>query len=159
MAVDMFLKLAGIKGESTSHKHRDEIDVLSFSFGMSQVRAANGSGAAAGKAQIQDFRFVHNVDTASPDFFDHTCSGKLIEDGVFTVARTGGLKEGGDYYKITFENILISSVSPASNGDTPQEQVSLNFASFKVEARRQRPDGSLGAWETTSCDLVNQDKT
>jgi len=157
MAVDMFLKLAGIKGESTDRKHRDEIDVLSFSFGVSRAGSAAGAtGAGQGKAQFQDFRFVHNVDTASPDFFDHTCSGKSIEDGVFTVARTGG-KEGGDYYKITFENVLISSVSPASNGDAPQEQVSLNFASFKVEARRQRADGSLGPWETTNCDL-QQDK-
>ena len=156
MAVDMFLKLAGIKGESTDRKHRDEIDVLSFSFGISRV-SGGGTAAGSGKAQFQDFRFVHNVDTASPDFFDHACSGKSIEDGVFTVARTGGVKEGGDYYKITFENIFISSVSPASNGDAPQEQVSLNFAGFKVEARRQRPDGSLGPWETTNCDL-QQDK-
>jgi type VI secretion system secreted protein Hcp len=157
MAVDMFLKLAGIKGESTHVKHRDEIDVLSFSFGINRAGGgAAGGGGASGKAQIQDFRIVHNLDTASPDFFDSICSGKVIDNGVFSVAHAG--KEVTDYYKITFESVLISSVSPASTGDVPLEQVSLNFASFKVEARRQRPDGSFGPWESTSCDLAG-DKT
>src|SRR6266568_1136977 len=106
MAVDMFLKLAGIKGESLDHKHKDEIEVLSFSFGISQTHAAGGGGAAG---------------------------------------------------KVQFEDVLISSVSPAGNmGDVPMEQVSFNFASVKVEARRQSANGSFGPWETTSCDLAAQ---
>jgi type VI secretion system secreted protein Hcp len=75
MAFDAFLKLAGIKGESLDSKHKDEIEVLSFSFGISNKVSPTGGGGA-GKATIEDFRFVKNVDTASPDLFDATCSGK-----------------------------------------------------------------------------------
>jgi type VI secretion system secreted protein Hcp len=157
MAVDMFLKLAGIKGESHDHKHKDEIEVLSFSFGASQS-VSHGSGGGAGKVSFQDFRIVKNVDSASPDLFDAVCAGKHIQEGTLTV-RKAGHKESVDFYKVSFEDVLISSVGPGgTSNELPMEQVSLNFAGLKVEARRQRADGSFGPWETTRCDLAG-DKT
>ena len=35
--VDYFLKLDGIPGESVDSKHKDEIDIMSFSFGETQT--------------------------------------------------------------------------------------------------------------------------
>ncbi len=158
MAVDMFLKLGDIKGESLDDKHKDEIEILSFSFGISQTLAAGGGGAG-GKVSMQDFRVVKNVDTASPDLFDATCSGKHIPDGVFTVRRAGH-KESLDFYKVSFENVFVTSVGPGGNASdgSPMEQVSLNFASVKVEARRLSSSGKPGQWETTRCNLAG-DKT
>jgi len=152
----MFLKLGDIKGESTDDKHKDEIEVLSFSFGISQTIAAGGGGAT-GKVSMQDFRIVKNVDTASPDLFDAVCSGKHIQEGVFTVRRAGH-KESADFYKVQFENVLISSVGPGGNANdgAPMEQVSLNFASVKVEARRLDASGRPSPWETTQCNLAGE---
>jgi len=159
MAVDMFLKLGDIKGESTDDKHKDEIEVLSFSFGISNTVAPTGGGGGSGKVTLQDFRIVKNVDTASPDLFDATCSGKHIPEGVLTVRRAGH-KESLDFYKVSFENVFVSSVGPGANANdgSPMEQVSLNFASVKVEARRLSPSGKPGPRETTQCNLAG-DKT
>jgi type VI secretion system secreted protein Hcp len=154
MAFDAFLKLAGIKGESTDSKHKDEIEVLSFSFGIALKQGSHGGGGGAGKVTVDDFRLVKNVDTASPDLFDATCAGRRIQDGLFTVRRSGG-KEAFEYYKITFEDVLISSVAPGGNVNdgSPMENVSLNFASAKVEVRRQDDSGQPGPWETSQCNL------
>ncbi len=154
MAFDAFLKLAGIKGESADSKHKDEIEVLSFSFGISQKVNSHGGGHGSGKAAVEDLRVVKNVDTASPDLFDSCCSGKHIQDGALTLRRAG--KESMDFYKITFEDAQISSVVPGGNvsDGTAMENVSLDFASFKIEVRRQNADGSPGPWESTHCDLA-----
>ena len=157
MAFDAFLKLAGIKGESLDDKHKDEIEVLSFSFGIANKVSSTGGGGGAGKPTVDDFRFVKNVDTASPDLFDATCSGKHIQDGTFTIRRSGH-KESLEYYKITFEDLLVSSVAPGGNvsDGTPMEQVALNFASFKIEVRRQNSRGGLGPWESSQCNLAGE---
>ena len=155
MAFDAFLKLGDIKGESLDDKHKDEIEVLSFSFGISNKVSPTGGGGGAGKPTVEDFRFVKNVDTASPDLFDATCSGKHIQQGVFTIRRSTH-KESADYYKVSFEDVLVSSVAPGGNvsDGTPMEQVSLNFASFKIEVRRQNNRGGLGPWESSQCNLA-----
>src|SRR5262245_17376793 len=157
MAVDMFLKLAGIKGESHDHKHKDEIEVLSFSFGASQTGShSSGGGGGAGKVTFQDFRIVKNVDSSSPDFFDAVCAGRHFQEGTLTVRKAGG-KESVDFYKVQFEDVFITSVGPGgTSNEVPMEQVSLNFAGLKVEARRQAANGSFGPWETTRCDLAGE---
>ena len=156
MAFDAFLKLGDIKGESLDDKHKDEIEVLSFSFGIANKVSSTGGGGS-GKPTVEDFRFVKNVDTASPDLFDATCSGKHIQQGMFTIRRSGH-KESLDYYKITFEDLLVSSVAPGGNvsDGTPMEQVALNFASFKIEVRRQNSRGGLGPWESSQCNLAGE---
>ena len=42
MAVDYFLKLDGVRGGSTDAKHKDEIELLSFSFAASQSGGSGG---------------------------------------------------------------------------------------------------------------------
>jgi type VI secretion system secreted protein Hcp len=158
MAFDAFLKLAGIKGESTDSKHKDEIEVLSFSFGIAQKVHGRGGGGGQGKTTVDDFRLVKSVDTASPDLFDACCSGKHIQEGLITIRHAGDNKEAFDYYKVTFEDVLISSVAPAGNVNdgTPMENVSLNFASAKIEVRRQDASGQPGPWESSQCNLAGE---
>ena len=48
MAVDMFLKLTNINGEAADKTHKDEIDILAWSWGMSQsgtTHTSTGGGA------------------------------------------------------------------------------------------------------------------
>ena len=90
MALDIFLKLDGIKGESTDTQHREEIVVASFSWGLSQQRTTStGGGAGASKASFQDLHVVTNVSQASPQLFLASAAGRHIETAVLTCRKAG----------------------------------------------------------------------
>src|SRR6266436_6443220 len=100
MAVDMFLKIDDIKGESLDHAHKDEIQVLSWSWGMTQSGATHeGAGSGAGKVNVQDLTFSHYVDTSSPNLIKFCCNGKHFKTALLTVRKAGGDKQV-EYVKI-----------------------------------------------------------
>jgi len=68
MASDIFAKIGDIKGESLDDKHKGEIEVLSYSWGVSNsgTIGGGGGGGGAGKATFQDLSFTHGIDKASP---------------------------------------------------------------------------------------------
>jgi type VI secretion system secreted protein Hcp len=143
-AFDAFLKIEGIEGESQDNKHKNEIDVLSFHWGITR--------GTRGKAKIEDFQVVKSVDAASPLLFDAVCSGQEIKEAFFTLRKAGD--KPLDFYKIHFEEVLISSVTPAGSagGDNlPLEQVTLDFRSAEIEYTIQKPDGSSGGVVKSSC--------
>lgn len=143
MAVDMFLELEGIKGESRDHKHKDKIQVLAWSWGMSNSGSAHmGSGAGSGKANFQDISLTHYIDKSTAALMMHCATGKHIKKGQLIVRKAGD--KPLEYLKITFEDVLISSVSTGGSGgeDRLTENLSLNFAKFKLEYQAQKADGS-----------------
>ena len=144
--VDYFLKIEGIEGESQDAKHKNEIQLESFSFGAQQSGThAFGSGGGAGKVQLHDFHFVSNVNKASPKVFLACASGEHIKSALLTVRKAG--KDQQEYLKIKFTDLLISSyqTSGAPDGQViPQEQVSINFAKIEYQYQEQKPDGTLG---------------
>jgi len=142
MAVDIFLELEGIKGESKDSKHKDTIDVLSWSWGMSQSGTAHmGGGAGAGKVAVQDLNFTHYIDKSSPTLMLHCCNGKHIPNGLVTVRKAG--EKPLEYLKIKLQDIIISGVQTAGHhNDQITENLTLNFAKFHVEYTEQKNDGS-----------------
>jgi type VI secretion system secreted protein Hcp len=142
MAVDMFLKLDGIKGESQDHKHKDEIHIESFSWGMSQTGAsATGGGGGAGKVAVHDISITKFVDKASPALMLNCCGGKHIKEGLITVRKAG--EKPVEYLKIKLNDIIVSGVQAAGHGsDLLTENVTLNFAKFHVEYTEQAADGT-----------------
>jgi type VI secretion system secreted protein Hcp len=145
--VDYFLKIDGVPGEAGDAKHKDEIQVLSFSFGESQAGTmAFGGGGGAGKVQMQDFHFMMNVNKASPKLFLACASGEHIKNAILTARKAG--KDQQDYLKVTFTDLMVSSFQ--TNGDAhanslPVDSISLNFAAIEVEYKIQNKDGTLGA--------------
>src|SRR5262245_58350038 len=139
MPFDAFLKLEGIEGESTDDKHKGEIEVLSFSWGASNpttIGSATG-GAGAGKIKFNEFQIVKHMDTASPLIFQKVCEGSRIPNGLFTLTdRATGLA----FYKIRFQDVLISSVQPASSpgANAALEQFSFVFANVNISASDTR---------------------
>src|SRR6267142_2234459 len=131
MAVDMFLKLDGIKGESKDHKHKDEIHIESFSWGMSQTGAhGSGGGGGAGKVSVHDISVTKFVDKATPELMLHCANGKHIKDGLITVRKAG--EHPVEYMKIKLTDVFISSVQEAGHGgDLLTENVTINFAKFQ----------------------------
>lgn len=147
--VDYFLKIDGIEGESTDAKHRGEIEILSFSWGVSQTGsfAGGGGGGGAGKASFQDLSFVTTTSKASPKLFLASASGQHIKEATLTLTKVADKKgEQQEYLKIKLTDVLVSSYSQGgSTGGVPTDSFSLNFAKIEVEYRPTNPDGSLDA--------------
>jgi type VI secretion system secreted protein Hcp len=147
MAVDYFLKIDGIDGESKDAKHKNEIDIESFSLGESQVGTSHsGGGSGGGKVNMQDPQFTSKyMSKASPKLFLACANGEHIKKAVLICRRAG--KEQQEYLKWTFSDLLISSYHSAghSGGDgLPTESFSLNFTKIEFEYKEQKPDGTLG---------------
>jgi type VI secretion system secreted protein Hcp len=154
MAVDIFLKLDPIKGESLDEKCKDQIDVLSWSFGESQSGTFHsGSGGGAGKVNVQDLHFTHFVDKATPELFKVCAKGTHIPSALLTVRKAGD--KPLDYLTIEMENVLVSSVSTGgSHGDDRiVENVSLNFRKLKMIYRTQTDTGAGGKSPTFGWDI------
>jgi len=144
MAVDMFLKLNGVESESLDKGHPKEIDVLAWSWGMSQSGTFHmGGGGGAGKVAVQDLSVTKYVDAASNVLLLKCCNGAHIPDGLLTVRKAGG-DDPVEYIKISLEKILVTSVSTGGSGgeDRLTENVTLNFAKVKFEYQPQGPTGA-----------------
>jgi type VI secretion system secreted protein Hcp len=145
MAVDIFLKLDGIKGEAQDQKHKDEIDVLAWSWGMAQSGTTHmGSGSGSGKVSVQDLNITKYVDKSSPTLQLHCCNGKHIAKGLLTVRKAGD--KPLEYIKIDLEDMIVTHVSMGGSGgeDRLTENVTMNFAKFKYVYTTQAKDGSAG---------------
>jgi type VI secretion system secreted protein Hcp len=142
MATDFFLKLDGIKGESKDHKHKDEIQLESFSWGATQSASFGaGGGGGAGKVSFQDFHFVMKINKASPTLLQNCASGKHIPTAVLTARKAG--EKPMEYLKVKFSDVLVSSFQTGGNsgGEIPMEQVSLAFGAINVEYYEQDDKG------------------
>jgi type VI secretion system secreted protein Hcp len=146
MAVDMFFKMDPLKGESVDSKHKGEIDVLAWSWGMSQSGSAHmGGGAGSGKVSIQDLSLTKWVDNTSPDLMLACCKGTHYAKAELVVRKAGGAAPL-EYIKIYLEEIIISSISTGGSGgeDRLTENISLNFATAKWEYTPQDAKGGAG---------------
>jgi type VI secretion system secreted protein Hcp len=154
MAVDMFLSLDPIKGESQDKSHTDEIDVLSWSWGMSQSGSTHlTSGGGAGKVSVQDLTFTHYVDLSSSYLFQACTKGQHIAKGILTVRKAGG-DTPLEYIKVTMEEIIVTNVHTGGSMGEERltENVTLNFRKFKYEYKEQEKEGGGGkspnfAWD------------
>jgi type VI secretion system secreted protein Hcp len=153
MAFDSFLKLDGIKGESQDHKHKGEIEVLSFSWGIKQS-LSSGSGGGQGKATFNDFSIVKHIDIASPQLMVFCCTGDHIKDGLLTVEepnRRGGVA----FLKIKLTDVLVSSYQTGGGGsEVPTDQVSFNFVKMEIMVRDDNGSWSQGE----SCAVTRGDE-
>jgi type VI secretion system secreted protein Hcp len=153
--VDYFLKIDTIEGEAQDKTHKNEIQLLSFSWGETNAGTfAAGGGGGAGKVQMQDFHFVMNVNKASPKLFLACANGQHIPKAILTARKAG--KDQQDYLKVTFSNLLISSFQTsgqAEAGNLPLDQISFNFAKVEIEYKEQKVDGTLGGAIKAGYDL------
>jgi len=155
MAIDMFIKIGNIEGESRDSKHAKEIDVLSWSWGLSQSGSAHlGTGAGSGKVSVNDLSFTKYVDRSSTALMLAVCKGTHYDKALLTVRKAGD--NPLEYIKITLEDLIVSNVANGGSGhdDRISEQVSLNFAKFKVEYTEQDAKGAAGKTSTAGWDVA-----
>jgi len=155
VAVDMFLKLGDIKGESKDSKHKDEIDVLAWSWGASNSGSAHhGGGAGAGKVNVQDISVTKWVDLSSTSILNACCVGKHIPEVTLVVRKAG--EKPLEYLTITMKEVFVTSVSTGGSGgeDRLTENITLNFAKFKTQYKEQADTGGAGASPDFSFDIA-----
>jgi type VI secretion system secreted protein Hcp len=145
MAMDMFMVLDGIKGEARDKEFgaKGAIDVLAWSWGMSQSGSTHvGSGAGAGKVNVQDISFTKYIDNASTTLMLQCCNGKHVKKAELFCRKAG--EKPLVYIHLTLTDLIISSVSTGGSGgeDRLTENVTLNFAKFEFEYYKQKTDGT-----------------
>jgi type VI secretion system secreted protein Hcp len=146
MAVDMFLDINGVKGESRDKAHSKQIDVLGWSWGMSNSGSAHvGGGAGAGKVNVQDISVTKYVDSASPALMLACAKGTHFDKATLTVRKAGGTSPV-EYVTITMDEVFITSVSTGGSGgdDRLTENVGLNFAKVNLYYTPQTEKGAKG---------------
>ncbi len=139
---DAFIKLDGIDGEVTDRAHPGTIEVLSWSFEMSNTSIfASGGGGGAGKVAVHDLSITKHLDKATPNLMKACATGEHIKEAVLYLRRGGD--KSPDFLIYTFHDVLVTSVSVGGSAgdDQPTESLSLNFGSFKVEYIQQGPKG------------------
>jgi type VI secretion system secreted protein Hcp len=142
MAVDMFIKIDTIKGEARDAKNKEWIDVLAWSWGVSNSGSAHvGGGAGAGKCNVQDMSFTKYIDASSTTLQLACCNGKHYDKANLIVRKAG--EKPLDYLKVELTEVLVTSVQTGGSGgeDRLTENVTLNFAKVKVEYFAQDEKG------------------
>ena len=145
MAMDIFIKIDSLKGESVDKVHTGEIDVLAWSWGVSNSGSSHsGGGSGSGKANVQDLSFTKYIDKSTPDLVLAACNGKHHNTATLVVRKAG--EKPLEYLKITMTGVIITSVSTGGSGgeDRLTENVTLNFAAVKIDYVEQKKDGSAG---------------
>jgi type VI secretion system secreted protein Hcp len=143
VATDIFAKLGDIKGESLDDKHKDEIEVLSWSWGVANPVTFAGSGAGQGKASFHDLSFTHKIDKASPVLMQACATGVHLKEATITHRKAG--KGQQEFLIIKMNDVIITAMADSESNDASTETVSLAFAKIDIAYRPQKADGSLDA--------------
>ncbi len=149
MAVDAFLKLDGIDGESQDKEHKGEIDILSWAWGGASTGSFNlGGGGASGKASFSDLTLTKYYDKASPNLMAKLADGTHIKEATLFARKAGG-SSAIEFLTIKLSDVIITSVNFGGSGgeDRYTETVSIAFAKFEVAYQAQKNDGAKDGGE------------
>ena len=143
MAVDYFLKLSdGIEGESSDSNHKNEIQIMSWSWGASQVSSVAGTGGSgAGKADLSDFSIMTYFDKATPKFFKSIGLGTHIKSGTMSAIKSGA--DGKPYLKVDFKELFVSSLQISGSSEIPTVSLSFTYNEIKIDYSVQDENGNL----------------
>jgi len=158
MAIDVYLQIDGIKGESMDDKHKDWIECTAVSWGVTQPRSATastGGGHTAERCEHQEIALTKLADLASPILLQTCSAGKTIPKARLEFMRADGQGERIKYFEIELENVLIGGISPSvSEGTIIQEQVGLKFSKIKWKYTQQKVTGGAGGNTSGGWDLA-----
>jgi type VI secretion system secreted protein Hcp len=144
MAVDYFLKLDGIQGESQDAAHKNEIQVLSWSWGAANVSSVSGTGGSgAGKVDMSDVSMMLNFDKSTPKFFKSVCAGTHIASGTLSAIKAGG--NGKPYLKVDFKEIFVTGLQMSAAGEVPAVSLSFTYDEIKIDYSAQDEKGNLAS--------------
>jgi len=140
-AVDYFLKLDTISGESKDTNHTGEIQIMSWSWGGSQTSSVAGTGGSgAGKVSLDHFSIMKTFDKASVPLFKALCGGTHLATGTFTANKAG--TGGKPYLKVDFKELFVTSIQTSGSSEVPMESITFSFSEIKVQYSTQDEKGT-----------------
>jgi type VI secretion system secreted protein Hcp len=158
MAIDVYLQIDGIKGESADDKHKDWIECKSVAWGVEQPKSATastGGGHTAERCEHEDIHLTKLADLSSPLLLQNCSSGKTIPKAKFEFMRADAQGERIKYFEIELENVLIGSVVPrVEEGNFLHEKVGLKFSKIKWKYTQQKIGGGAGGNTSGGWDLA-----
>lgn len=152
MAMDTHIKFDGVDGESASKDHKGEIEVLSWSWGLSSAVPPVGGGGGAGRAIPEQFTFTHLYDKASPVLASLAATGRHVKQAFLTARRAGEGQK--DFLKVTLSNVLITGVHQEADTEGISETVAASAGRITFEYRQTTAKGSLGSAVKFDWDIV-----
>jgi type VI secretion system secreted protein Hcp len=148
MPESWYLNIDGIPGESVAEGHKDEIDILSWSYGVTHPGSAGaGAGGGVGKASFQDFHFVAAVSKASPVLFLSCATGVHHKSATLSGLRGAGKVKMSDFLKYKLADVTITSVqqSDSEGGGPPMDQFALSYSKIEIDYTVQTASGKVTA--------------
>jgi len=142
MAVDYFLTLDGIQGESEDNDHKNDIQILSWSWGGSQTSSVAGTGGSgAGKVSLSDFSIMAYFDKSTPKFFKSICAGTHIKTGTMNAIKAGS--DGKPYLKVDFKELFVTSLQISGSSEVPSVSISFSYNEIKIDYSTQNEQGNV----------------
>lgn len=158
MAIDVYLHIDGIKGESADDRHKDWIECKSVSWGVEQPRSATsstGGGHTAERCEHRDIVVTKLADLASPILLQTCAAGRTIPKAKLEFMRADAQGERVKYFEIELDNVLIGAVAPSVNeGDILTEEVGFKFSKVRWKYTQQRITGGIGGNTSGGWDLA-----
>jgi len=161
MAIEYFLKFGNLKGESQATKHKEEIELMSWSWGANNPTTIVGSGMSTGKVSMSDITITKRVDKASPKLLELLVTGKHVTDATLTCQKQTGDKTPQDYLTIKLKEVYVSSYQTggSSGDDLGSESVSLSYGTINYDYKEQKPDGTLTSAGNVEFNLFKREQT
>jgi type VI secretion system secreted protein Hcp len=161
MAIEYHLKFGSIKGESAATKHKEEIELLSWSWGASNPTTFVGSGMSAGRVSMSDLTITKRVDKASPKLLELLVTGKHADTATLTCSKQTGGKTPDDFLTIKLSEVYVSSyhTSGGAGEDVGTESLSFSYGKIDYDYKEQKSDGSLVSAGDVEYDLRKREQT
>jgi type VI secretion system secreted protein Hcp len=157
MAIDVYLQIDGIKGESQDDKHKDWIEILQAQWGVAQPVSSPGSatgGRTTGRSEYRTLSLAKLADLASPVLMQHCSNGKTIPKAKMEFMRADGDGNRVKYYEVELENVLIGNMEQmVAEGSIVRDHISLHFTKVKWKYTQQRIGGGTGGQTAGGWDL------
>ena len=159
MALDVYLEIEGVKGESLDFEHPGWIECISVQWDMSQPKSATastGGGHTAERAELSDVSFQKLADVSSPLLMQNCVAGRTISRAKFEFFRADGQGERIKYFEVELTNVLIGRIAPSvHHGGVLTETIGLKFSKVKWRYTQQKIIGGAGGNTVGGWDLAN----
>jgi type VI secretion system secreted protein Hcp len=144
-AIEYHLDVDGIKGESGATKHKEHIEIMSWSWGATNPTTIVGMGMSAGKVSVSDLSFTKRVDKSSPKLLELCVTGKHVKQATLYCSKQTGGKTPEDFLTIKLQEVYVSSyqVGGSHHEDVGTESLSLSYGVIDYDYKEQKPDGTL----------------
>ena len=148
----MFLKVAGVTGESGDADHPSEIEVVSWSWGMQMSASAIAGSEGTGRSTMSELEIVKKVDQASPTLMLYLRNNKMVGQAKLTVRKAG--KTPLEYFTIVLKKVRVTSLKVESQGTELVERLRLGFGVVTVTYTQQDSKGGPGAATVFEADAL-----